>query len=35
VQHNLIFYQLAIPGGRPGADIAGRFPLVDADADTR
>jgi len=33
VRHDLIFDQLAIPGGRPGADIAGGFPMVDADAD--
>ena len=33
VRHDLIFDQFAIPGGRPGADIAGGLPTVDADAD--
>ena len=33
VRHDQIFDQLAIPGGRPGADIACGFPMVDADAD--
>jgi hypothetical protein len=33
VRHNLIFDQLAIPGSRPGADIAGGFPMVNAGAD--
>ena len=32
VRENLIFYQFPVTLGRPGADIAGGFPMVDASA---